>query len=186
MHATIEEFAAKGYRHIECFSARAARLESVYKRLVCVSEKNVMKTFISLFAVTLALAFTVPALGGEKAKESRLNARRMAARGMRRPSTAQENIEAPIATSPWRKSTGPCSPGSAISKAASCSSTASMVAEGTDNAICHIACNTTKLEVLGANDPNRPFRTSECQLRYNTPAMAPLRRLEPPLRQLGA
>ena len=69
MHATIEEFAAKGYRHIECFSARAARLESVYKRLVCVSEKNVMKTFISLFAVTLALAFTVPALGGEKAKE---------------------------------------------------------------------------------------------------------------------
>jgi hypothetical protein len=32
---------------------------------ICVREKNGMKTFISIFAVTLALAFTVPAFAGD-------------------------------------------------------------------------------------------------------------------------
>jgi hypothetical protein len=64
-----------------------------------------MKTVISIFALTLALAFTVPAFGGET--ETRSNARRMALLGMRRPSTAQENIELAVADSPviretWR------------------------------------------------------------------------------------
>jgi hypothetical protein len=49
-----------------------------------------MKTFVSMFALTLVLAFTVPAFAGG---ETRSNARRMAAPGMPRPSTVQENIE---------------------------------------------------------------------------------------------
>jgi hypothetical protein len=57
---------------------------------------------------------------------------------------------------------------------------ASVVAEDRDSAICHTACNTSKKQADG--DPNRPFRTSECQLRYNTPATAPLRHFPPTFR----
>jgi hypothetical protein len=51
-------------------SARAARLKSVYKHLVRVREKKSHETFRISIAVMLALAFTVPAFGGETAKES--------------------------------------------------------------------------------------------------------------------
>src|SRR5262249_13575341 len=51
---------------------------------------------------------------------------------------------------------------------------ASAAVEGRDNAISHTTCNTWKVEAC-ANDPNRPFRTSECRLRYSTPAAVLLR-----------
>jgi len=58
-----------------------------------------MKTLISIFALTLALAFTVPAFAGDvtTAKKAEEQCRAMAAIGMLRPRRVQENIEVPIA-----------------------------------------------------------------------------------------
>ena len=60
----------------------------------------------------------------------------------------------------------------------------SVVAEDRDNAICHTVCNTSKKEADG--DPNKPFRTLECQLRYNSLLGEPLRHFRPTFQQAEA
>jgi hypothetical protein len=50
-----------------------------------------MKVFKSILAITLALAFTVPAFAGGNDKQPRNNARRMGALGTLKPSPVQTN-----------------------------------------------------------------------------------------------
>jgi hypothetical protein len=85
-----------------CSDRRNECLQTTFSSRALVAsarEKTSMKTLISIFALTLALAFTVPLLleTTPRQKRPRSNARRMAAIGMIRTRRAQENIEVPIA-----------------------------------------------------------------------------------------
>jgi hypothetical protein len=62
--------------------------------------------------------------------------------------------------------------------------TASVVAEGMDNAIYHTACNNGKDESFPKN--HRPFRKATRHLRYNSQSISPLRHSKPTFRQVGA
>jgi hypothetical protein len=62
--------------------------------------------------------------------------------------------------------------------------TASVVAEGRDNAIYHTVCNNSKDETLPKN--HRPFRKTIGQLCDNSQSISPLRHSKPTFRQAGA
>jgi hypothetical protein len=62
--------------------------------------------------------------------------------------------------------------------------TASVVAEGRDNAIDHTACNNAKEETFPEN--HRPFRKTICHLCDNSQSISPLRHSKPTFRQAGA
>jgi len=62
--------------------------------------------------------------------------------------------------------------------------TASVVAEGTDNAIYHTACNNSKDETLPKDRGG--FRKANSHLCDNSPTREPLRHSQPTFRQVEA